>query len=268
MKLFLLIFFLVCISITTAQRCTRKNETYTHIAKPLKAKTVKRCIAKCETSPNCVSWTWNKKKKKCYLIREFDLAERAPWISGNCGDYVLCGNGDFKPQCSRCGTTDEDCQGLNMKSDCVLDDVLCLSRDPVLCGDGNFKNDCSFCPKTQDGCQGSNPKSDCKFDDFIDECVPRNRPKCGDGSTKTSCDDCGTEARQCQGYDPNSECFIDDTTGTCIPRKSSFTEEESCLDCIKNDCLPCLSICSDGISAKCLECIGFHCALTCGLICS
>lgn len=84
MKLFLLIFCLVCISITTAQRCTRKNETYTHNAKPLKTKTVEMCTAKCETSPNCVSWTWNKKKKNCYLVGEFDLAERSPWISGNC----------------------------------------------------------------------------------------------------------------------------------------------------------------------------------------
>merc|ERR1712115_690592 len=87
---------------TTAQRCTRKNETYTHIAKPLKTKTVKRCTAKCETSPNCVSWTWNKKKKKCYLIREFDLAERAPWISGNCeGDSSCLGCiGEFCAECA------------------------------------------------------------------------------------------------------------------------------------------------------------------------
>jgi len=85
MKLFLLIFCLVCISVTTSQRCTRNNETYTTIAKPQKTKTAERCTAKCDESPDCVSWTWNKKKKKCYLSKEFDLADSTPWISGYCG---------------------------------------------------------------------------------------------------------------------------------------------------------------------------------------
>jgi len=35
----------------------------------------------------------NKKKKKCYLTREFDLTERTPWISGNCaGSARRCGS--------------------------------------------------------------------------------------------------------------------------------------------------------------------------------
>jgi len=84
MNVFLLIFSLICISVTTAQDCARKNETYTHIAKPLKTKTPQECEAKCDKSPPCTSWTWNKKNKKCYLIREFNLAERTSWISGIC----------------------------------------------------------------------------------------------------------------------------------------------------------------------------------------
>jgi len=48
---------------------------------------------KCDKSSNCVSWTWNKKKKKCYLSREFDLTKRTPWISGNCaGSAKRCGS--------------------------------------------------------------------------------------------------------------------------------------------------------------------------------
>jgi len=93
MKLFLLIFCLVCISVTTSQRCTRNNETYTTIAKPQKTKTAEWCTAKCDKSPDCVSWTWNKQKKKCYLSKEFDLADRTPWISGNCGGEEF----DFGP---------------------------------------------------------------------------------------------------------------------------------------------------------------------------
>lgn len=84
MNVFLLIFSLICISVATAQDCARKNETYTHIAKPLKTKTPQGCEAKCDKSPPCTSWTWNKKNKKCYLIREFNLAERTSWISGIC----------------------------------------------------------------------------------------------------------------------------------------------------------------------------------------
>jgi len=64
--------------------CTRNNETYMHIGKPLKTGTHDACAAKCNKSSNCVSWTWNKKKKKCYLIREFDLVGKTPWISGDC----------------------------------------------------------------------------------------------------------------------------------------------------------------------------------------
>jgi len=56
------------------------------ISKPVKTQTHEGCTAKCDRSPNCVSWTWNKKKKKCYLIRESDLTERTQWISGNCRD--------------------------------------------------------------------------------------------------------------------------------------------------------------------------------------
>jgi len=129
MKLFLLIFCLVCISITTAQECTRKNDTYTQIAKPLKTKTAKRCTAKCEKSSDCVSWTWNKKEKMCYLIKEFDLAERTPWISGNCGEgeeegcmkfSVTCGDGVRREFCFLCGDSFDSCQGTGVHPDCIF----------------------------------------------------------------------------------------------------------------------------------------------------
>jgi len=127
MKLFLLIFCLVCISITTAQECTRKNDTYTKIAKPLKTKTAKRCTAKCEKSSDCVSWTWNKKEKMCYLIKEFDLAERTPWISGNCGEEegcmkisVTCGDGVRREFCFLCGDSFDSCQGTGDHPDCIF----------------------------------------------------------------------------------------------------------------------------------------------------
>jgi len=63
------------------------------ISKPLKTKTHKQCIDQCDKTPNCVSWTWNRKKKKCYLTMEFDSTKRTPWISGNCaGSARRCGS--------------------------------------------------------------------------------------------------------------------------------------------------------------------------------
>lgn len=91
MKVFLLIFSLLCISVTTGLNCMRKNETFTHIGKPLRIKKPGGCEAKCNRTPNCVSWTWNKKDKKCYLIRELGLAETTPWVSGICpGGPGIC----------------------------------------------------------------------------------------------------------------------------------------------------------------------------------
>merc|ERR1711962_609103 len=81
--------------------CTRNNETYMHIGKPLKTGTHDACAAKCNGSSNCVSWTWNKKKKKCYLIKEFDLVGKTPWISGDCRDECEDCSEGWKRTCTK-----------------------------------------------------------------------------------------------------------------------------------------------------------------------
>jgi len=110
MKVFLLIFSLLCISVTTGLNCMRKNETFTHIGKPLRIKKPGGCEAKCNRTPNCVSWTWNKKDKKCYLIRELGLAETTPWVSGICpGEEMDRGTCTVKESNNECILRDDDC---------------------------------------------------------------------------------------------------------------------------------------------------------------
>jgi len=164
----------VCISLTTAQECTRKTETYIHIAKPLKTQTHESCTDKCYKSPNCVSWTWNKKKKKCHLIREFDLAERTPWISGNCEGViggVTCGDGQSARLCNECPANEPDCTS----DDCEFLDGKCEPRNTptnaVTCGDGQSARLCNECPANEPDCTSD----DCEFLDG--KCEPREKLK-------------------------------------------------------------------------------------------
>jgi len=113
-----------------------------------------------------VSWTWNKKKKKCYLIREFDLAERAPWISGNCGEVtqpptsqVTCGDGQKEDFCNECPANEEECTS----GDCKFEGGKCEPKEVKLkavsawqssthrfyharyCIDGSPVKQCDYC---------------------------------------------------------------------------------------------------------------------------